>query len=374
MIHIIYTTLAITSFLQFAFAQMNMDLSSYPGKTHDEKLNSAFTCMSAVKAKALPGIRANGFELAGNCLRYGFHDCGTFDKTNPNSKGGCNGGIRTTIASAIVKGVYDTPANPNPEDGGMRGCQNLLVGLDGKSGICNQVRLENKNTCGNMPFADCINFSAYLAVLATGGAPVDGCPWLPGRVDVPVVQKTALLPSEKSNANNLLVTFGTYDMKYKQFSISTLDETVVLLSGAHTIGRSRVHGKNICSKGLNALGATPKAFDTDYYVKIVANLGRVDNNGGWFCSDMHGICNTISYEKSNIVQVGLDNTTPDLTKGLCKSFDSPFKSLYLKYAGATQPEFHNNFCKAYQAMSFIGYNIPTNHTQDALKFAKLLKA
>ena len=368
--------LFILTLVTLVSAERDMDLTSYPGRTKAERLSSAFTCMSLVRNKALPGIQANGLELAGNCLRYGFHDCGTFNKTDPKSRGGCNGGIRTTIANAIANGVYDTPANPNPEDGGMRGCQTLLVGLNGKSGICNQVRLENPSTCGTMPFADCINFASYLSVVATGGAPIGGCPWLPGRVDVAAVQQTSLLPSDAANANNLLDTFNLYNMKYQQFGIPTLSEQVVLLSGAHTIGKSRVHGKNLCSKGVNALGATPKAFDTDYYARIVAGLGKPDNNGGWFCSDMHGLCNTINYHNSPIIQIGLrsrDGNAPDLTKGFCSSVDSPFSSLYIKYASVSQETFHSNFCKAFQAMSFIGYNLPTNFASDATMFAKLLK-
>ena len=349
-----------------------MSLNSYPGNNRADKLNSALVCMTSVKAKVLPMLLLNEKELAGNCLRYGFHDCGTFDKSNPNSKGGCNGGIRTTIANAISKGVYDTAANPNPQDGGMRGCQGLLVGLDGKGGACNQVRLENPSKCGHMPYADCINFAGYLAVVATGGAPSGGCPWTPGRIDVESIQKTSLLPSEQSNAKNLLATFDASNMKYTKFGFTTLSEIVVVLSGAHTIGKSRVHPKNLCSKGLGDLSGTPKAFDTDYYRGIVTNINKPDNKGGWFCSDMHGVCDTINYDNSNIVQTGNDKVV-DLNKGVCRTSDSPFSSFYIKYAFATQDTFSNNFCKAYQAMSLIGYNMPSTYTADANIFVSLLK-
>jgi hypothetical protein len=370
-------TFVVLAFMSSVFAEINMDLRSYPGKTKNERLTSAFTCMSKVKELALPGIKAHGLELAGNCLRYGFHDCGTFDKSLPNSKGGCNGGIRTTIANAIANGVYDTAKNPNAEDNGMRGCQELLVGLNGKTGICNKVRVSNPTVCGKMPFADCINFSAYLAVVATGGAPVNGCPWLPGRIDDVSIQKTSLLPSERSNANDLLKTFGAYNIKFTEFDIPTLSETVVLLSGGHTIGKARVHPEDLCNKGNDNLGATPKIFDTDYYVNIVGFINKTNDNNGWFCSDMHGLCNTIYYENSTITHTKLKSgpiaTIPDLNAAFCKKADSPFSSLYIKYAKATQTTFHNNFCKAYQAMSFIGYNIPENHSNDAAMFAKLLK-
>ena len=359
----VYLTV-LSLFVSNSFAEMNMDLSPYPGATRNDKLNSAFFCMSSVKNKALSGIMANDLELAGNCLRYGFHDCGTFDKSKPNSKGGCNGGIRTTIANAISKGVYDTPANPNPQDGGMRGCQTLLVGTNGKNGICNQVRLEHPSECGKMPFADCINFAGYLAVVATGGAPPGGCPWVPGRVDIDQIQQTELLPSEQSNADALHGNFDKYNLQYSKFGFSTLNEVVVVLSGAHTIGKSRVHDKNACSKGLGNLSGTPKKFDTEYYKGIVTNINHSDNKGGWFCSDIHGLCNNIN------VNGGGNN--PDLTHGFCSSSDSPFSGLYIKYAFGSEESFHTNFCKAYQAMSLIGYNMPASYIQDAVKFANLL--
>ena len=166
-------------------------------------------------------------------------------------------------------------------------------------------------------------------------------------------------------------------MKFTEFGIPTLSETVVLLSGGHTIGKARVHPEDLCNKGNDNLGATPKKFDTDYYVNIVGLVNQTNDNNGWFCSDMHGVCNTIYYKNSSITHVkftpGKIAIVPDLNAAFCKSFDSPFNSLYVKYAKASQATFHNNFCKAYQAMSFIGYNIPDNHSDDAAMFAKLLK-
>ena len=363
------------AFLGFAQANVNMDMTQYPGKTHTEQLASAEKCMNALRVKVLPYIKSDLDGYAGNCLRYAFHDCGTYDKNNPISGGGCNGGIRKTIANAVASKVYDTAKNPNPQDNGMLNCQSLLVGMSGNGGLCTQVRLENPLECGKMSFADCISFSGYLAVVATGGAPVSGCGWLPGRVDVEKVQETTRLPSEHSNAYNLQDTFGKYGMEHEKFGLH-LNETVVLLSGGHTIGSARVHPEDICNKGNDKLTATPKKFDKDYYVGVVSNMNKLSDNGGWFCSDMHGLCNTIKYKDyPNITQRGLKAAGKpplDLNIGYCDKADSPLAPFYFKYAQSPNSLFLSNFCKAYQAMSLIGYNMPRTYFAEASKFAYIL--
>jgi hypothetical protein len=59
----------------------------------------------------------------------------------------------------------------------------------------------------------------------------------------------------------------------------TIQQTVALLLGAHSIGRSRVTPESDCSKGLNRLSATPDTFNNDYYTSAINDVNRVSNNG-----------------------------------------------------------------------------------------------
>jgi len=304
-----------------------LDMSNYYGQTYKDQLKSALTCMTRVKEKALPIMTFNKSVLAGNCLRYAFHDCTTRGDTLR-----CGGGIR----------LMNLNVEPNR---GLTHCQELLFGQDGQSGICNTVRKENVQ-CQKMPHADCISFVGYLAVTVTDGAPQGGCGWIPGRVDTVNVSYTNV-PSETHNAHRIIQVFERYRINLGLFKPTfTLNEFIVLMLGSHTIGESRYHPSNKCSKGLGPMSHTPLIFDNDYY------KGIVFSNNGWFCSDMHGRCNSFKSQKSS-------------------QNDSPFALLFEKYATNNQ-DFLKAYCQAYQIMSLIGYTVPLSYHQDSELFKRLL--
>jgi len=204
-----------------AAARVDTSLASYPGATRDAQLTAAYTCMAAVKtklttqaARARGGRRPPPAAFGGansgneaNVLRYSFHDCPNDVDAPAGTPGGCNGALRTTIATMIKNGVYRAGAAPFPQDLGLDTAQALLVGNNGISGVCGQVRAQTAG-CSTMPFADCISFAGLLAVAYRGGTPASGCPWVPGRVDYEGNHAATLLPSEKHDADTTLATFA----------------------------------------------------------------------------------------------------------------------------------------------------------------------
>lgn len=352
--------------------RVELKLSSYGGGTRAKQLTQALTCMTALKRKLTqngpqgqPPPLANPGNVA-NCLRYSFHDCGTFDINGAEgTPGGCNGGIRYTIASLITAGTFNTPQASTPQHNGLDSCQNTLVGSNGISGICQDVRTQTAG-CSNMPFADCISFTGILAVASKAATPATGCPWVPGRVDYNAVQNPSLLPSDRLMGQQTIDNFKKYGMQVDKFGL-TQERTVALLLGAHTIGRSRQTAEDDCSKGLGRLSATAEVFNNEYYQGLVNNVAQVNvQSGGWFCTDMGAICNAVTYGRRRLGQNSLRQAS------CAGRTDSPLYSHMKALADGGNPAFFSGFCNAYQAMSLIGYNYPATYAADAAKFQALL--
>jgi hypothetical protein len=210
-----------------AAAKVDMNTAVYPGATRADQLTAAYNCAAAVKAKLMtapggapppkpppgapkpppppPAPFPNTGNVA-NVLRYSFHDCPNDAAAPAGTPGGCNGALRVTIANMMAAGTYNRPNAKFPQDAGLDTAQNLLVGSNGVSGICGQVRAETAG-CSAMPFADCISFAGLLAVASKAGTPPGGCPWVPGRVDYVGEHNAALLPSERNDADKTIATF-----------------------------------------------------------------------------------------------------------------------------------------------------------------------
>ncbi len=145
-------------------------------------------------------------------------------------------------------------------------------GLQACAAIMEVIAAQVRTTgCPELTYADAIQVVGAAAVAVSGG-PV--CDMLMGRPDVDVADDTSVLPSECHDVSILIEGFTRNGFTDPATSL-------VVLSGAHNIGRSQVTGNSMCSRGLGPLTAAPTSFDGHYYNEVVDNTGR----RGWFNSD-----------------------------------------------------------------------------------------
>lgn len=113
------------------------------------------------------------------------------------------------------------------------------------------------------------------------------------------VSQTDELPSEALTATGLINKFDSYDFSaaYGKFSFDT-KKTVIVLSGAHTMGKARVSPLSPDSFGLNTLSSTPDQFDGEYYTEVVTP-GGYKGRFGWFASVRMQDCVHVSRTSSD---------------------------------------------------------------------------
>ena len=145
-------------------------------------------------------------------------------------------------------------------------------GLQACAAIMEVIAVQVRTTgCPELTYADAIQVVGAAAVAASGG-PM--CDMLMGRPDAAVADDTSVLPSQCHDVTILIDGFTRNGFTDPATSL-------VVLSGAHNIGRSQVTGQSRCSRGLGPLTAAPNSFDGHYYNEVVDNTGR----RGWFSSD-----------------------------------------------------------------------------------------
>eukprot|EP00798_Chlamydomonas_sp_ICE-L_P009970 gene9970-7847_t len=203
-------------------------------------------CLSMTWNAANQNLRG---QTIANCLRMAFHDAATY-QTNTD-EGGANGSIMRELDFSIFT-----------QHNGLQACAAIM------EVIVVQVRTTG---CSELTYADAIQVVGAAAVAATGGP---ACDMLMGRPDATVADDTSVLPSQCHDVTILIDGFTRNGFTDPATSL-------VVLSGAHNIGRSQVTGQSRCSRGLGPLTAAPNSFDGHYYNEVVDNTGR----RGWFDSD-----------------------------------------------------------------------------------------
>ncbi|KAG5176078.1 hypothetical protein JKP88DRAFT_249754 [Tribonema minus] len=393
-----YTTTATTTTTSTTCAKKTLDVAGVYGS-----IANAQACMK----HALAVFKTNWVpEVTGPALRASFHDCGTYTaaptktsaayqawsllgpvaKSVPLKCGGCNGSIKQEFAfgKSVNWQIF-------AEQNGMQLWYDFLFGYRLMANTLSYTTVANLiktakygyYDCRKMSNADIISLLGIYAVKQAGGVPAQGCPWMPGRKDVAAdwYDDTTLLPSEASNAEALkaqqrclglirsfslcprplpLVCYLKF-AKYDFYSIAQNAfgqdpyKLIATLSGAHTVGRSRVHPENPTSLGIDELSQGPlNTFDGIYYDEVYYKY-LDGKNAGWFESDRHGRCNNLS------------NPGQKLEYRICQDANSPMAQYYKAYAdeyhAGTNYLLASNFCASYQAMSTIGYAV----TADVLK-------
>eukprot|EP00798_Chlamydomonas_sp_ICE-L_P011847 gene11847-14952_t len=203
-------------------------------------------CLSMTWNAANQNLRG---QTVANCLRMAFHDAGTYQ--TDTDEGGANGSIMRELDFSIFT-----------QHNGLQACAAIM------EVIAVQVRTTG---CPELTYADAIQVVGAAAVAASGG-PM--CDMLMGRPDAAVADDTSVLPSQCHDVTILIDGFTRNGFTDPATSL-------VVLSGAHNIGRSQVTGQSRCSRGLGPLTAAPNSFDGHYYNEVVDNTGR----RGWFSSD-----------------------------------------------------------------------------------------
>lgn len=157
-------------------------------------------------------------------LRLAFHDAGTYDAKTKT--GGPNGSIRFELNS---------PAN-----------NGIKVGVD----FCEQVKAKHPK----ITYADLYQLAGVVAVEVTGGPII---PFAPGRPDVLQQQdNTGGLPAPTGGADHLKDVF---------YRMGLTDRDIVVLSGAHTLGRA-----NQDRSGFDGpFTPNPLQFDNSYYEELL---------------------------------------------------------------------------------------------------------
>ncbi|KAG5183770.1 heme peroxidase [Tribonema minus] len=332
-------------------------------------------------------------SIAAKALRASFHDCGTFADTTtghllektantpgvapvfqPPQCGGCNGSIKQEM-EVFFQDPDDVPffLHNFPQHADMRPLYEFLWGKDGQSGAAAAVRAYGN--CYRMTNADMLSIMGLLAVKVTGGTPVGGCGWYPGRPDLSGFDDTNGLPGPQSDDQTLESLFGAWKFNepLKYFGLS-LDDSICILSGAHTLGKNNV-GESQFTIPSGPLDSTPFKFDGKYFAEVVygRNLDGKAPGGGGFASDRHGVCDKFKY-------IGKQNpppAAPVLQDTLCDDTKSNLYTCYKKYADAhladrdgtySDYKFKHDFCNAFQAMSMIGMNMPPDYSKVAHKF------
>lgn len=168
--------------------------------------------------------------LGGSFLRAAFHDAGTWDAKT--GTGGADGSLQFE--------------RDDPKNGGLKPGIDILVDVK-----------EDLNRSG-VP----VTMADVFQIAGAEGMAIAGGP----RIRVPIGRKDAVkrgstdqLPPETLSADELKERFlrNGYNIK-----------DLVALSGAHTIGKSRVHLE------LGFMDKTPKSFDNDYYKRLLEGGGN----------------------------------------------------------------------------------------------------
>ena len=162
-------------------------------------------------------------------VRFAFHDAGTFDAGA--GTGGANGSIR---------GTPELHFAPN-------------VGLQRAKELLDEVHIALARAGESMTFADLYQLAGVVALQRCGGPAV---PFRVGRVDVPQEDFQDRLPFPSMSLRQLKDTFARMGFD---------DRELVLLSGAHTIGRA--HERNIGLEGAWTQGEL--VFDNEYYRNLL---------------------------------------------------------------------------------------------------------
>lgn len=125
--------------------------------------------------------------------------------------------------------------------------------------------------CPGITVADVVQIAGAAAVTYFGGPK---CPLLMGRPDSgpTSTDSTEYLPNDKYACDN--ATDGI--RRFTRMGFVDPVATLVVLSGAHNIGHSRLTVESGCSKGLGPFTAPPKhhTFDGHYYTEVVQQTGR----------------------------------------------------------------------------------------------------
>lgn len=175
-----------------------------------------------------------------------FHDCGTWQRypkpafEKAAQCGGCNGSFKKEFENG-----KSTNFCSYPQQAGMQPAYNLFWGEPAAAAT---IRAEPG--CAKMSYADMISIVGYVAVVQAGGTARGGCGWYPGRPDADGYDDTNMLPSETFDAGKMMTHWARYDMTEAQqvFGLKHA-ETIVTLSGAHTVGHSQVHKSSPTSLG-----------------------------------------------------------------------------------------------------------------------------
>lgn len=228
-----------------------------------------------------------GGPVAANCLRFAFHDAGSYQTST--DQGGANGSIMKELDFNIFK-----------QNNGLTLCAQAMPVI---------LAAARNAGCPQLTAADAIQVAGAVAVASKGGP---ACSMLMGRPDKATADDLSGLPSECDDANALIRRFSATGFTDPATSL-------VVLSGAHNIGRSQVTVRSACSKGLGPL-TDSDIFDGHYYREVVDQTGK----RGWFSSD------------NNIARPG-----------------TPTVNLMTTYA-RNSTAFLTSWCKHYREASLLG--------------------
>nr|AAC28103.1 ascorbate peroxidase [Mesembryanthemum crystallinum] len=157
-------------------------------------------------------------------LRLAFHDAANYNVTN--NTGGVNGSVR-------LRQELSQPPNKGIEDGVK---------------FCEEVKKKHPR----VTYADIIQLAGVLAVELSGGPCID---FVPGRMDTNVADKLNI-PNPRGGADHLRRTF---------YQMGLSDKDIVVLSGAHTLGRARKE-----NSGFNGpFTRNTLKFDNSYFVELM---------------------------------------------------------------------------------------------------------
>nr|UBZ25213.1 L-ascorbate peroxidase [Chlamydomonas sp. UWO 241] len=248
---------------------------------------AAQACLDLTWAEASQRLRG---QTVPNCLRMSFHDAGTY--STATDEGGANGSILNELDFSVF-----------PQNAGLTDCPAAIAAIRARVAA---------GGCPAITAADVIQVAGAVAVALSGGP---SCPMLMGRPDTPGTDLTAGLPSTCDSGAT-----GVDRFMLMGFSNPTL--AVVVLSGAHNIGRSRATPRDTCNRGLGPLTANDNSFDGHYYTEVVDNTGR----RGWFDSD----------------------------RALNNANTSPSTATLVRAFAADRQLFLNAWCAQYQEMSLLG--------------------
>ncbi|KAL9241417.1 hypothetical protein vseg_015532 [Gypsophila vaccaria] len=174
----------------------------------------------------LHNLLSQNKELAPTLLRLAFHDAGTYDaKTNT---GGANGSVRNEL---------NNPPN---------------VKMDIAVNFCEPVKQRQPL----ISYADLYQLAGIVAVEVTGGPKIN---FVPGRKDAPPQQDQGTLPNPSPSGSAVQHIRNIF----QRMGLS--DKDIVLLSGAHTLGRAHQDRSGFDGPFTR----DPLTFDNSYYVELM---------------------------------------------------------------------------------------------------------